>query len=68
MKNDFSEIKEGLSRKFEELLIEVSTVKTPQGFLMPADTGPILKEWIDLMDRMKLCFDNERQRGVSHED
>lgn len=68
MTNDFSEIKEGLSRKFEDLLIEVSEVKTPKCRVIFADQLPLINEFKEMIDKIEWSYLTDKVADKNGED
>ena len=56
MKNDFNKINERLSRKFEDLLIEMAQIKAPSGLAILSNQQPLLFEFMKIMDSIELSY------------
>ena len=56
MKNDFSEKRHHLERKFEDLLIEIIEVTTPKGLPILVNELPVIEEFKAMIDSVERSY------------
>ena len=65
MKNDFSEKRNQLERKFEELLIDIIQITTPKGLSILVDEIPVIKEFNVMIDSVQRSYLSDKVVMIS---